>query len=119
MPGTAQTTDYFDAAFFAAMNPAARFINLGRGTAVVEDDLVAALTDRQIAGAMLDVFRKEPLPADSALWDVPNLTVSPHLSGDYAGYPADIAQMFFDNLERYAAGEPLLNVVDKQLGFVP
>jgi phosphoglycerate dehydrogenase-like enzyme len=119
LPGTAQTTDYFDAAFFAAMKPTARFINLGRGTAVLENDLIAALNDREIAGAMLDVFRREPLPSDSPLWDVPNLMISPHLSGDYAGYPADIAQLFFDNLERYAAGKPLNNVVDKKLGFVP
>ncbi len=118
LPGTPTTVDYFDAAFFAAMPPQARFINLGRGTAVIEDDLVAALEASAIAGALLDVFRDEPLPSESPLWSVRNLTVSPHLSGDYAGYPADIAQLFFDNLERYAAGRPLLNVVDKQLGFV-
>ena len=119
LPGTAQTTDYFDSDFFAAMQPRARFINLGRGTAVVEADLVTALTSGRIAGAMLDVFREEPLPPSSALWDVPKLTVSPHMSGDYPEYPADIARMFFDNLERYASGETLHNIVDKQLGFVP
>lgn len=118
LPSTPETADYFDNPFFAAMKPTARFINLGRGTAVIEPDLVNALEVGTIAGAMLDVFRTEPLPADSPLWTTPNLFVSPHLSGDYAEYPVEIAQMFFDNLEAYAAGRDLANVVDKQLGFV-
>ena len=118
LPSTTDTTGYFDQAFFAAMKPEARFINLGRGTAVIEPDIIAALTSGTIAGAMLDVFRTEPLPGDSPMWTTPNLLLSPHMSGDYIEYPTDVAQLFFDNLESYTGGGELKNVVDKVLGFV-
>ena len=71
-----------------------------------------------IAGAMLDVFHEEPLPPSSPLWETPNLFVSPHMSGDYTNYKADVAKQFLENLRRYRAGEELFNVVDKKLGFV-
>jgi phosphoglycerate dehydrogenase-like enzyme len=64
-------------------------------------------------------MRREPLPADSPLWDVPNLIVSPHMSGDHTGMQRDIADVFLQNLNRFLRGEPLLNVVDKALGYVP
>jgi len=116
-PLTADTRNLFGAAEFAAMGSHARFINIGRGALVVEDDLLRALQDGQIAGAALDVFVEEPLPADSPFWHAPNCIVSPHISGDYVGFEAAIARQFIDNWNRYLAGEPLANIVDKQLGF--
>ena len=117
MPLTAETEGYFDASFFDHLKPAARFINIGRGASLDETALLSSLTAGKIAGAMLDVFQTEPLPADHPLWNAPNLFVSPHMSGDYAEHKRDMAQQFLDNLELYAAGKTLNNVVDKTLGF--
>lgn len=117
-PLTEQTRNLFAAAEFAAMASHARFINIGRGALVVEEDLLAALHDGQIAGAALDVFVEEPLPAESPFWQAPNCLISPHMSGDYAEFEDTMADQFMDNWTRYLAGEPLRNLVDKQLGFV-
>ncbi|MEU5207626.1 D-2-hydroxyacid dehydrogenase [Streptomyces sp. NPDC020742] len=118
-PLTDATRGLFDKAVFGLMPPRARFLNVGRGPLVVEADLVAALRERRIAGAALDVFQHEPLTVDSPLWDVPGLLVSPHMSGDTLGWRDALAEQFQDNFDRWAAGEPLLNVVDKRLGYVP
>jgi phosphoglycerate dehydrogenase-like enzyme len=117
-PLTEHTRGLFDAARFARMHRGARFINLGRGALVDEDALVDALRRESIAGAALDVFQHEPLPADSALWSTPNLIVSPHMSGDVHDFRDVVAAQFIDNLRRYHAGELLCNRVDKELGFV-
>ena len=117
LPLTAATRSLFGAEEFALMKPTARFINVGRGASVDEQAMVAALEEGQIAGAALDVFVTEPLPPDSPLWDLPNVYVSPHMSG--SGFEERLAVQFFDNLRRWKAGRPLLNVVDKHLGFVP
>ena len=118
-PLTDQTRNLFGAAEFAAMASHARFINIGRGALVIEEDLLAALHDGQIAGAALDVFVDEPLPPGSPFWQAPNCLISPHMSGDFAGYEVVMADQFMANWARYLSGEPLLNVVDKKLGFVP
>ncbi|MEU7258873.1 D-2-hydroxyacid dehydrogenase [Streptomyces rimosus] len=118
-PLTEETRGMFDRAAFGRMRQRARFINVGRGPLVVEDDLVAALREWRIAAAALDVFEHEPLSADSPLWDVPHLIVSPHMSGDTLGWRDALAEQFADNFDRWAAGEPLTNVVDKRLGYVP
>jgi phosphoglycerate dehydrogenase-like enzyme len=107
-----------DAAALALLRPSARVINVGRGALVVEPDLVDALREGRIAGAALDVFAREPLPADSPLWTQPGVIVSPHMSGDLIGWRQDLVAVFRDNLARYRAGEPLRNVVDKTLGYV-
>jgi len=117
-PLTSHTRGLFDAARFSRMHSGAHFINLGRGALIDEDALVDALQHEAIAGAALDVFQHEPLPADSALWKTPNLIVSPHMSGDVHDYRDTVAAQFIDNLRRYRAGEPLRNVIDKRLGFV-
>jgi phosphoglycerate dehydrogenase-like enzyme len=117
-PLTDATRALFDAAVFAAMKPTAHFINIGRGASVVEADLLAALTSHSIDGASLDVFSTEPLAADSPLWDAPGLVVSAHMSGDVVGWKDTLARQFVDNAERWLAGKPLLNVVDKSLGYV-
>lgn len=118
-PLTPQTYGMFDSRFFGLMQPSARFINVGRGPMVVEEDLVGALRKRWIAGAALDVFEREPLGPDSPLWDVPGLIVSPHMSGDAAGWRDRLGEQFVAMYERWAAGEPLPNVVDKGLGYIP
>ncbi|BCJ35142.1 2-hydroxyacid dehydrogenase [Actinocatenispora thailandica] len=118
-PLTAQTTGMIDAAALAAMRPGARLINVGRSPLVRTDDLVAALRSGSIAGAALDVFDAEPLPADSPLWTLPGLLVSPHMSGDFAGSLTTLAQLFVANFDRWRQGRPLHNVVDKHLGYVP
>ncbi len=118
-PLTAATAGLFDAAAFRAMAPSARLINIGRGPIVVTDDLVAALQQGAIAGAALDVFEQEPLPAGHPLWGMENVVVSPHMAGDFRGWRAALSAQFVANFERWAAGAPLHNVVDKQRGYVP
>jgi phosphoglycerate dehydrogenase-like enzyme len=118
-PLTEQTKGIFDARAFAAMNPAARFINVGRGELVVTGDLIGALRDGQLAGAALDVFDTEPLPSESPLWTMENVLVSPHMSGDYVGWRNTLVEVFRENFARWVDGEPLRNVVDKHLGYVP
>lgn len=117
LPLTDTTRGAFGAAQFAAMKPTARFFNLGRGASVDEVALVAALEAGQIAGAGLDVFVTEPLPADSPLWTRPDVIVSPHMSGDCYGSDADAVTQFVDNFRRYRASEPLRNIIDKEQGF--
>jgi phosphoglycerate dehydrogenase-like enzyme len=118
-PLTEQTRGMFDARRFGVMQPSARFINVGRGQLVVEDALAQALTRRWIAGAALDVFQQEPLTPGSALWRVPGLLVSPHMSGDTVGWRDELGAQFVGLFERWEAGRPLLNVVDKTRGYVP
>jgi len=117
LPLTATTRGLLGAEEFALMKPTARFINVGRGASVDEEAMISALEEGRIAGAALDVFVTEPLPPDSRLWGLPNVYVSPHMSG--SGFEERLAVQFLDNLRRWKAGRPLLNVVDKRLGFVP
>jgi phosphoglycerate dehydrogenase-like enzyme len=118
-PLTPQTRGMVDRDVLAAMPDKAMLVNVGRGELVVEDDLVAALQQGRIAGAALDVFEKEPLPSDSPLWTMPQVLVSPHMSADTVGWRDDLAALFVENLARWCKGEPLRNVVDKKLGYVP
>lgn len=118
-PLTEQTKGLFDARALAAMKPSARFINVGRGELVVTGDLVEAVRAGKIAGAALDVFETEPLPADSPLWTMENVLVSPHMSGDFIGWRTKLVEVFAENFRRWLGGEPLQNVVDKKLGYVP
>ena len=117
-PLTEETRGMFDAAAFERMRPSARLINVARGPLVVEEDLVAALHKGQIAGAALDVFAAEPLPPDHPLWTAPNVIISPHMSGDFVGWLDVLARLFARNFRRWLAGDELLNVVDKHLGYV-
>src|SRR3990172_4020720 len=104
---------------FGAMNAWAGFVNVGRGSTVDEAALVRALAEGRIAGAALDVFEEEPLPASSPLWSMANVVVSPHMSGDFAGWRETVVELFVENLERYLTGRPLRGVVDKRRGYVP
>jgi phosphoglycerate dehydrogenase-like enzyme len=118
-PLTPETEGIFGAQAFARMKSTARFINVGRGPLVDEAALVDALRSRRIAGAALDVFVHEPLVPDHPLWNLPGLIVSPHMSGDFVGWLPALAKLFVDNFQRWWRGDPLLNVVDKQRGYVP
>jgi phosphoglycerate dehydrogenase-like enzyme len=102
---------------FAQMRPTAWFLNIARGDLVDEAALLAALERGQIAGAYLDVFEQEPLPADHPFWTMPNVLVVPHNTGFSWGSYARSHDLFFDNLRRWLAGELLVNVVDKQRGY--
>ncbi|WP_083715476.1 D-2-hydroxyacid dehydrogenase [Amycolatopsis keratiniphila] len=118
-PLTEQTKGMFDAEAFAAMKPGSRFVNVGRGELVVTSDLIGALRNGPLGGAALDVFDTEPLPAESPLWTMENVLISPHMSGDFVGWRNTLVEVFADNFRRWRAGEPLRNVVDKRLGYVP
>jgi phosphoglycerate dehydrogenase-like enzyme len=119
LPNTVGTRGIFDAEVFAAMKPSARFVNVGRGSTVDEPALIEALREGRIAGAAIDVFEREPLPPESPLWELPTAIVSPHMSGDFAGWREALVELFVENLERYLTGRPLKNVVDKERGYVP
>jgi phosphoglycerate dehydrogenase-like enzyme len=116
-PLTEETLHLIDAAVLQAMKPTARLVNVGRGACVDTDALVAALQSGAIAGAALDVFETEPLPADHALWAMDNVIISPHLSGDARGWLPQLAGQFADNFDRYIRQQPLENMIDKTLGF--
>ena len=98
--GTAANRDMFNARRFESMRPDALFINVSRGMLVDEEALSAALRDGVIAAAALDVTREEPIPANSPLWDVPNLRLSPHSSAAQEGYWEGLVELFCDNLRR-------------------
>jgi len=100
-----------------AMKPSAYLVNIGRGGTVDEGALVQALQSGWIAGAGLDVFETEPLPGDSPLWEMPNTILTAHYAGRTPHYLERAAAIFLDNLERYTAGRPLVNVVDKALMY--
>jgi phosphoglycerate dehydrogenase-like enzyme len=117
LPLTVETRGFIGAAEIAAMHAGAVFVNIGRGGVVVESALADALERRAIRGAVLDVFEEEPLPADSPLWRLDNVLITPHTAGS-APYFAQLAvPMFCENLRRYLRGEPLLNVVDPARGY--
>lgn len=117
VPLTAETRAMFNAEAFKAMKPEAFFINIARGDVVDEDALVQALGEKWIAGAALDVFHQEPLPEDSPLWELPNVILSPHITGVFAEYNQTAAQIFMENLQRYLNGESLYNLVDRTRGY--
>lgn len=117
IPLTTETRGMFGASAFEKMKSSAYLVNIGRGGTVDEPALIHALQSGQIAGAGLDVFAREPLPEDSPLWDMPNVIITGHYSGDTPHYDARALEIFIDNLERYSNGTVLRNVVDKQLGY--
>ncbi|MCF2526927.1 D-2-hydroxyacid dehydrogenase [Yinghuangia soli] len=116
-PETPDTVDTMDAAAFAAMRPGAFYCNVGRGSFVVEKDLIEALESGHLGAAALDVARTEPLPAEDPLWDAPNLYLSAHCSSDARDHFTGVFGLFRENLARYLAGDPLRNVVDPASGY--
>jgi len=116
-PETPDTVGMFNARLFARMKSGSYFINIARGRCVVTEDLVAALRSGHLAGAGLDVADPEPLPADSPLWSMSNVLITPHVAIYGTPYRDKWETMLIENCRRFAAGESLLNVVDKEKWF--
>jgi D-2-hydroxyacid dehydrogenase (NADP+) len=106
LPASADNIALFDGAVFEAMKPSAYYINAGRGQTVDEGALVAALRERRIAGAGLDVFETEPLPPDSPFWTLPNVFITPHIGGYFIEYEEFILPLIVDNMRLFLAGRP-------------
>ena len=117
LPLTPATMRFIGDAELRAMKPTAYLVNVARGPIVDEEALLRALREGWIAGAGLDVFEQEPLPAGNPLWDLENALLSPHVAGFAPRYDERTAVLFAQNLARYIAGEPLLNLVDKAEGY--
>lgn len=117
LPLTRETKGIINKETLARMKPTAYLYNIGRGALVDEGALVEALEKGTIAGAGLDVFMEEPLPADHPLWRLPNVLITPHLGADSPWDMDEAARIFCDNLRRFRAGEPLRNVVDLRRGY--
>ncbi|HSE06705.1 MAG TPA: D-2-hydroxyacid dehydrogenase [Methylomirabilota bacterium] len=116
-PLTPETRGLIDARALARMKPSAFFINVGRGASVDEAALARALRERQIAGAAVDVFEREPPPPGHPLYGVDNVLVSPHVSGFLPSYDEKCSVLFAENVRRFLAGAPLLNLVDRARGY--
>jgi D-2-hydroxyacid dehydrogenase (NADP+) len=117
IPGTRDTRGLMGAAELAAMKPSAILVNVGRGELVDEEALVRALFERRIAGAGLDTFQQEPLPRRHALWEPPNVLVSPHTASFGGDFWPPVVDLFLANVSRFNRGEPLMNPVDKRAGY--
>ena len=116
-PLTRETEAMIGAAELAAMKPSAYFVNVGRGATVHEPALAAALREHRLAGAAIDVFAQEPPPAGHPFYSLDNVIVSPHVSGFLPSYDDRCTDLFAENLRRYLAGAPLLNLVDRAKGY--
>jgi D-2-hydroxyacid dehydrogenase (NADP+) len=117
LPLTRETYRIIGEAELRSMKSTAYLINVARGNLVDEEALVRALEEHRIAGAGLDVFTKEPLPADSRLWEFPNVIISPHIAGGMENYVEKATGVFCENMQRYLGGRRLINVVDKKRGY--
>ena len=117
VPHTAETEGLIGAAELSVMRRGAVLVNIGRGKVVDEPGLIEALRSGQLGGAALDVFAQEPLPPDSPLWDMPNVLVNPHSASTADSENAKLTDLFRENLRRYLAGQPLLNVFDRERGY--
>jgi phosphoglycerate dehydrogenase-like enzyme len=117
LPYTPETEKIIGEKELGMMKPSAFLINIARGGVVDEEALIRALEEKRIAGAGLDVFSIEPLPADSRLWGMKNVIVSPHMSGNMDDYIERATDLFVRNLGRYLEGKRMLTVVDKKKGY--
>ena len=117
LPATPATENFINAERLAMMRPSAWLLNFGRGHVIQDDDLVAAVRAKKIAGAVLDVFRQEPLPADHAFWATEGIIVLPHIGGPHPQRDRFVARLFADNLGRFLDGKPLREVVDREAGY--
>src|SRR5690606_22735260 len=117
LPRTRDTECLFNKEMFDAMKPGAYFINVSRGQLVDEGALIDSLNSGHLAGAALDVFTDEPLPADSPLWTQPNLIITPHISAYSTNMMNQVVDLFFENLKRYLKEESLFNLVSLEQGY--
>ena len=117
LPATPETENFINTERLAMMKPSAWLLNFGRGHLIKDDDLVAAVSAKKIAGAVLDVFRQEPLPADHPFWTTDGVIVLPHVGGPHPQRDRFVARLFADNLGRFLDGKPLKEVVDREAGY--
>jgi phosphoglycerate dehydrogenase-like enzyme len=117
LPATPATENFIDAARLAHMKPSAWLINFGRGAAIRDADLIAAVTQKRIAGAILDVFREEPLPQSHPFWSTEGILVLPHIGGGHPERDKVVAALFVDNLARFLDGRKLRELVDRKAGY--
>ena len=117
LPLTKETHKIIGEAELRSMKPTAYLINVARGQVVDEEALARVLEEHRIAGAGLDVFTREPLPAGSRLWKLPNVIISPHIAGYMENYSEQATAVFCENLRRYLGGKRLINVVGKERGY--
>jgi phosphoglycerate dehydrogenase-like enzyme len=117
LPATPETENFVNAERLAMMQPGAWLLNFGRGHLVKDDDLIAAVKAKKIAGAVLDVFRQEPLPAEHPFWTTEGIIVLPHLGGPHPQRDRFVARLFADNLGRFLDGRALKEVVDRKTGY--
>ena len=117
LPATPETENFIDARRLAKMKPSAWLLNFGRGQIVHDADLMAATREKKIAGALLDVFRQEPLPADNPFWTAPGIVVLPHIGGPHPQRDRFVSRLFVENLKRFLDEEPLKEVVDRAAGY--
>ena len=117
LPATKETENFINAQRLAQMKPTAWLLNFGRGHLIADADLIAAVQARRIAGAVLDVFRQEPLPAEHPFWTTEGIVVLPHIGGGHPRRDAVVARLFVDNLRRFLDGQPLKEVVDRAAGY--
>ncbi len=117
LPATPKTDCFINAERLKMMKPGAWLLNFGRGQLVNDPDLIAAVQTGQIAGAVLDVFRQEPLPADDPFWSTEGIIVLPHIGGPHPDRDRIVARLFVANLERFLDGKPLEEVVDREAGY--
>jgi len=116
-PVTPATTGLINAARLSKMKPDAYLINVGRGPLIDESALVQALREKRIAGAALDVFNEEPLPVDSPFWSLENLLITPHTAAVTERLWERHYRLIAENMKRFLAGDPLLNLVDTKRGY--
>jgi phosphoglycerate dehydrogenase-like enzyme len=117
LPATAETENFMNARRLGQMKPSAWLLNFGRGHLIKDDDLIAAVTAKRIAGAILDVFRQEPLPVEHSFWTTSGIVVLPHIGGGHPERDKAVARLFVDNLARLLDGGPLKEVVDRTAGY--
>ena len=117
LPVTPDTENLLNAKRLAAMKPAAWLLNFGRGALIVDDDLIEAVRSKKIAGAVLDVFREEPLPTTHPFWTTEGILVLPHIGGGHPGRSRAVADIFAGNARRYLAGVALNAEVDRNRGY--
>jgi phosphoglycerate dehydrogenase-like enzyme len=114
---TPETRQLIDRQALEAIKPGAFLINVGRGRMIDDDAVVEALRNGRLGGAAMDVFTREPLDPSSPYWDLPNVIVTPHMSGAMEDYWTPLVGLFAENLRRFESGRPLINVVDKEAGY--
>jgi phosphoglycerate dehydrogenase-like enzyme len=117
LPATPDTENFINTERLSQMKATAWLLNFGRGHLIADNDLIAAVTAKRIAGAVLDVFRQEPLPAEHPFWGTEGIMVLPHIGGGHPTRDRIVAQLFVDNLGRFLDGKPLAQLVDRAAGY--